>query len=241
MIRKDEPVKRGIAGTLVGVIAGGAVALAVDPPQDKAKSEAKPAQKKMEFKSNKDKASFAIGLNIGRTILQDFGKADAIDADQFLKGLKAGLANDQSMDKNDIREAIVEYRVEVIKKDADAFLAENKKKEGIKTTASGLQYQVIKSGDAGGKSPLKESTVKVHYTGTLVNGTKFDSSVDRGEPAEFQVGGVVPGWTEALQLMKVGDKWRLFLPPELGYGAQGKGPVPPHAVMIFEVELLEIK
>jgi FKBP-type peptidyl-prolyl cis-trans isomerase len=229
---------------MVGVIATGAIALAIDSPQDKTKADAKQAGKKgpmPEFKSNKDKASFAIGLNIGRTILQDFGRADAIDTDQFVKGLKAGLANDQSMDKNDIRAAIIEYREEAIKQDAGKFLTENKKKEGIKTTASGLQYQVLKSGDAGGKSPTKESTVKVHYTGTLVNGTKFDSSVDRGEPAEFQVGGVVPGWTEALQLMKVGDKWRLYLPPELGYGAQGKGPVPPHAVMIFEVELLEVK
>ena len=96
-------------------------------------------------------------------------------------------------------------------------------------------------GDPGGKSPTKDSTVKVHYTGTLVNGTKFDSSVDRGEPTEFQVGQVVEGWTEGLQMMKVGDKWRLFLPPELGYKDKGKGPVPPHAVMIFEVELLEVK
>jgi len=234
-------MKRGVAGALVGVIATGALALAVQPPKDAKKTDAKAADKKApEFKSDKDKASYAIGLNIGRTILQDFGRADAIDTEQFLTGLKAGLADNQSMDKAEIREAIVEYRVACVKDDAAKFLTENKKKEGVKTTPSGLQYQVIKSGE--GKSPTKDSTVKVHYTGTLVNGTKFDSSVDRGEPAEFQVSGVIKGWTEALQMMKVGDKWRLFIPPDIAYGAKGSPPaVPPHSVLIFEVELLEVK
>ena len=250
MIRKDATVKRGVAGTLAGVVVTGAIALAVDPPQDKTKTDAKSDQKKVpEFKSGKEKASFAIGLNIGRTILQDFGRADAIDPETFLKGLKAGLANDQSMDRNDIRAAIIEYREEVVKQDAATFLEENKKKEGVKTTASGLQYQVIKAGDGKGKSPKLGDPVKAHYTLTLVNGTKVESSVDKNEPLEFKVKpsdangpGVIQGWVEGMQLMKVGDKFRLFVPPELGYGSKPQGrDIPANSVLIFEVELLEVK
>lgn len=232
-------------GAGLGLVASGAMALATFPPPSgtqEPKKDEKAGKKAMEFKSPKDKASFAIGLNIGRRILEDFGRADAVDADVMLKGLKAGLGGDQSMDANEIKDAILGYRVEVVKQDGLRYLEDNKKKEGVKTTASGLQYQVIKSGDPSGKRPNENSTVKVHYTGTLVNGTKFDSSVDRGEPAEFQVKGVISGWTEALQLMKVGDKWRLFIPPELGYKERGSPPqIPGHAVLVFEVELLDVK
>jgi FKBP-type peptidyl-prolyl cis-trans isomerase FklB len=230
-------------GAGLGLVASGAMALATFPPPSgtqEPKKDEKAGKKAMEFKSPKDKASFAIGLNIGRKILEDFGRADAVDPDAMLRGLKAGLGGDQSMEPAEIKEAILGYRVEVVKQDAVSFLEGNKKKEGVKTTASGLQYQVIKSGE--GKKPSADSTVKVHYTGTLVNGTKFDSSVDRGEPAEFQVKGVIGGWTEALQLMKVGDKWRLFIPPELGYKDRGSPPqIPGHAVLVFEVELLDVK
>ena len=122
----------------------------------------------------------------------------------------------------------------------DAFLAENAKKEGVKTTASGLQYKVIKSGT--GESPKLTDTVKVHYHGTLIDGTVFDSSVQRGQPVSFPVGGVIPGWVEALQLMKVGDKWQLFIPAKLAYGDQSPSPaIPPNSVLIFEVELLGIE
>ncbi|MBI5685481.1 MAG: FKBP-type peptidyl-prolyl cis-trans isomerase [Verrucomicrobia bacterium] len=120
------------------------------------------------------------------------------------------------------------------------FLAENAKKEGVKTTASGLQYLVLKSGS--GPSPKATDGVKVHYHGTLINGTVFDSSVERGEPISFPVGGVIPGWVEALQLMKVGDKWKLFIPAKLAYGEQSPSPqIPPNSVLIFEVELLGIE
>ena len=129
----------------------------------------------------------------------------------------------------------------VTKLDAgEAFLAENAKKEGVKTTASGLQYKVLKSGT--GASPKLADTVKVHYHGTLIDGTVFDSSVQRGEPISFPVGGVIPGWVEALQLMKVGDKWQLFIPARLAYGERSPGPqIPPNSVLIFEVELLGIE
>jgi FKBP-type peptidyl-prolyl cis-trans isomerase FklB len=122
----------------------------------------------------------------------------------------------------------------------EIFLAENAKKEGVKTTASGLQYKVIKSG--AGESPKPTDTVKVHYHGTLIDGTVFDSSVQRGEPISFPVGGVIPGWVEALQLMKVGDKWQLFIPSRLAYGAQSPSPlIGPNSTLIFEVELLGIE
>ncbi len=121
-----------------------------------------------------------------------------------------------------------------------AFLAENAKKEGVKTTASGLQYQVINSGT--GETPKLSDTVKVHYHGTLIDGTVFDSSVQRGQPITFPVGAVIPGWVEALQLMKVGDKWRLFIPARLAYGEQSPSPaIPPNSVLIFDVELLGIE
>ncbi len=124
---------------------------------------------------------------------------------------------------------------------ANAFLADNAKKEGVSATESGLQYQVISKGEGEGVSPTAANTVKVHYAGTLVNGTEFDSSYARGEPIEFPLGGVIPGWTEGLQLMSVGDKYRLFIPPALAYGANGAGPIGPNEALIFEVELLDVK
>jgi FKBP-type peptidyl-prolyl cis-trans isomerase FklB len=125
-------------------------------------------------------------------------------------------------------------------KAGEAFLAENAKKDGVKTTASGLQYKVVKSGS--GKTPGLNDTVKVHYHGTLIDGTVFDSSVDRGEPVTFPVNGVIPGWTEALQLMKVGDKWQLVIPAKLAYGENGAGgKIGPNSVLQFDVELLAIE
>ncbi|EJN39158.1 MULTISPECIES: FKBP-type peptidyl-prolyl cis-trans isomerase [unclassified Pseudomonas] len=118
------------------------------------------------------------------------------------------------------------------------FLAENAKREGITTLASGLQFEVLTAGD--GAKPTRESNVRTHYHGTLIDGTVFDSSYDRGQPAEFPVGGVIAGWTEALQLMNAGSKWRLYVPSELAYGAQGVGSIPPHSVLVFDVELLDV-
>jgi FKBP-type peptidyl-prolyl cis-trans isomerase len=125
------------------------------------------------------------------------------------------------------------------KKEGEAFLTENKKKEGVKTLASGLQYKVLKEGS--GKMPKATDKVTTHYQGTLIDGTEFDSSYKRGEPASFLVNGVIPAWTEALQLMKVGSKWQLFVPSKLGYGERGMGPkIGPNAVLVFTVELLSI-
>ena len=122
----------------------------------------------------------------------------------------------------------------------EAFLAENAQREGVVTLPSGLQYEVLEEGD--GATPRRRSTVVVHYSGTLIDGTPFDSSYSRGEPARFPVNRVIPGWTEALQLMQVGDKWRLFIPADLAYGDRGAGPViGPGSTLIFEVELLEVQ
>ncbi|AXQ46737.1 FKBP-type peptidyl-prolyl cis-trans isomerase [Pseudomonas vlassakiae] len=119
-----------------------------------------------------------------------------------------------------------------------AFLVENAKRDGITTLASGLQFEVLTAGE--GAKPTRESNVRTHYHGTLIDGTVFDSSYDRGQPAEFPVGGVIAGWTEALQLMNAGSKWRLYVPSELAYGAQGVGSIPPHSVLVFDVELLDV-
>jgi FKBP-type peptidyl-prolyl cis-trans isomerase FklB len=126
-----------------------------------------------------------------------------------------------------------------VKEDGEKFLAENALKEGVTTTESGLQYEVIKMGK--GKKPAATDRVKVHYHGTLTDGTVFDSSVDRGEPTSFGLNQVIKGWTEGLQLMPVGSKFRFYIPQELGYGAQAAGSIPPYSTLIFEVELLGIE
>ena len=127
-------------------------------------------------------------------------------------------------------------------KEGQAFLEENADKDGVEVTDSGLQYQVLESGDEGAQSPTLEDTVEVHYKGMLRDGTVFDSSIERDKPAVFGLKHIIPGWQEALPMMKVGDKWKLFLPPELGYGEQGAGgDIGPNEVLIFEVELLDVK
>lgn len=127
------------------------------------------------------------------------------------------------------------------KKAGAEFLAKNKKESGVKTTASGLQYKVVTAAPKGAKKPKASDQVTVHYRGTLIDGTEFDSSYTRGEPANFGVGQVIPGWTEALQLMGKGAKWKLYIPSELAYGDQGQPNIPPNSVLVFDVELLDIK
>jgi FKBP-type peptidyl-prolyl cis-trans isomerase FklB len=143
-----------------------------------------------------------------------------------------------------VREFSIQSKTELAemnKKGGEKFLAENGKKEGIVTLKSGLQYKVLAKGKEGGASPKADDQVTTHYHGTLIDGSVFDSSVDRGEPATFGVGMVIAGWTEALQLMKAGDKWQLFLPADLAYGVRGAGgSIGPNAALIFEVELIKI-
>jgi FKBP-type peptidyl-prolyl cis-trans isomerase FklB len=138
----------------------------------------------------------------------------------------------------DVMQADAQAKAEAAAGAGLAFLAENAKRDGITVLASGLQYEVLTAGE--GAQPSGEDTVRTHYHGTLIDGSVFDSSYERGQPAEFPVGGVIAGWTEALQLMNCGSKWRLYVPSELAYGEQGVGSIPPHSVLVFDIELLEV-
>lgn len=138
----------------------------------------------------------------------------------------------------EIMQAEAQAKADAAATEGRSFLAENAKREGIAVLESGLQYEVLQAGE--GAKPSRESTVRTHYHGTLIDGTVFDSSYDRGQPAEFPVGGVIAGWTEALQLMATGSKWRLYVPSELAYGGQAVGSIPAHSVLVFDVELLDI-
>ncbi len=210
------------------------------------------AQGQTTLKTPKEKLSYSIGMDIGTTI-----KRQQIDTDStlLLQGIKDALTGSKPLlTDQEIRETMTNFQKEMVakqtermkklgesnKKDGETFLAENKKKPGVVTLPDGLQYKVIKEGT--GKVPKATDTVTVNYRGTLVDGTEFDSSFKRGEPASFPVNGVIPGWTEALQKMKTGSKWQLVVPSNLAYGERGAGNViGPNAVLIFEVELLSIK
>lgn len=193
-----------------------------------------------------NEVSYCIGMSLGESLLQQ--NLEGLNTEQLLEAIKT------TFDKKDLRYSpeeanaiIQEYmQAEGEKKYAgnkeagEKFLAENAKKEGIQITASGLQYEVLTAGE--GDKPTTASNVTVHYHGTLTNGTVFDSSIERGQPASFGVGQVIPGWTEALQLMPKGAKYRLYIPQELSYGAtpHPEGPIEPYMALIFDVELLEI-
>ena len=192
-----------------------------------------------------DKFSYAIGLGIGQNLLS-MG-AQGINVDDFAQAISDVLnRKETAISHNEAREIVNKYFEELeAKMNAEniekgkAFLAENAKKEGIITLPSGLQYQELQEGN--GKKPSATDRVKCHYEGTLIDGTLFDSSIKRGQPAVFGVNQVIRGWVEALQLMSEGSKWRLFIPSELGYGAQQAGElIPPHSTLIFEVELIEV-
>lgn len=201
--------------------------------------------RKVKLDTDIKKASYAIGQQIGGNLKQQNIEFDADALNQALKDASTGK-NDMS--KEDMQAAMMKLQEMAMKKQQEqaegnsktgkAFLEKNKSADGVKSTASGLQYIVVKEGT--GATPKKEDVVKVHYKGTLMSGEQFDSSYDRGQPAEFPVGGVIPGWTEALQLMKVGGKAKLFIPPELAYGPSGRPGIPPNSVLIFEVELMDI-
>lgn len=201
--------------------------------------------RKAKLDTDTRKASYAIGQQIGTNLKQqniDF------DADALVAALKDASAGKNEMTKEDMQAAMMKLQESAMKKQNEQadnnkkagaeFLEKNKTQPGVKTTASGLQYIVEKEGD--GKTPTANDTVKCHYRGTLTNGEQFDSSYDRGQPAEFPVSGVIPGWTEALQLMKVGGKMKLFVPSDLAYGPSGRPGIPPNSVLIFEVELLDV-
>ncbi|QYN46618.1 FKBP-type peptidyl-prolyl cis-trans isomerase [Gilliamella sp. ESL0405] len=202
----------------------------------------------MKLESIEQKASYAIGLQIGQQLKESGLKNLDLDAlklamQDVLAGNQPALPLQELHDAlRHIHEQAAKEKAQQAEKNAQAgkdFLAENLKKVGVKSTESGLQYEIITEGN--GAIPKATDRVQVHYTGQLIDGTVFDSSVQRGQPAEFPVNGVIQGWVEALQLMPEGSKWRLYIPQELAYGAQGAGAsIAPYSTLIFDVELLKV-
>ena len=204
------------------------------------------------LKDQKDKISYSIGVNIGANVKQQTeSQGVELKPEIVAAGLKDALMGGKTLlTEQEVRETLMALSKDIgdkqsqvgekNKKEGETFLAENKKKPGVKSLPSGLQYQVIKEGK--GPKPKATDTVKANYKGTLINGTEFDSSEKHGGPAKFPVSGVIPGWVEALQLMPVGSKWRLFVPAELAYRDQPPGPpIGPNSMLIFDVELLGIE
>jgi FKBP-type peptidyl-prolyl cis-trans isomerase len=198
----------------------------------------------------KDPKSYALGFQIGKDMSSSGLGAEDFDLKELLDGFTDGLTDKAKLTDQQIQQAMTTLQERVKSKmidksrknleKANEFLKTNKDKEGVQTTKSGLQYLSLQAGK--GKTPTLTSTVKVHYEGKLLSGKVFDSSIARGEPIEFPVNGVIPGWTEALQRMKVGDKWKLFIPPGLAYGERGAGAdIGPNELLVFEVELLDVK
>ena len=210
------------------------------------------AEEKKALQTPKEKQSYSMGADIGVRLKS---QSIEVDADAFIQGMKDALSGGKMLlTEQEIRETLAAMQKELTekqaerakmlgeknKKEGEAFLAENKKKEGVITLPSGLQYKVIKEGT--GKTPGPNDTVVCNYRGTLVDGTEFDSSYKRGEPATFPVKGVIPGWVEVLQLMKEGSKLQVFVPSNLAYGERGAGSaIGPNATLIFEIDLVSVK
>lgn len=202
------------------------------------------------------KQAYSLGVSAGRYLqstVDEYNKiAVGLDAELILRGVQDGLAGKSEVSEEDIQQLLTaldetyrnaqtklaEEAAASAKAAGIAFLAENAKKEGVTVTESGLQFEVVQAAE--GVKPTAMDTVKVHYTGTLTDGTVFDSSVERGEPIEFPLNRVIPGWTEGVQLMSVGSKFRFTIPSELAYGERDMGTIPPHSVLVFDVELLDV-
>lgn len=204
----------------------------------------------VKFDTLEQKASYGIGRQMGDQLAQqpfegmDLNAISAGIADSFNgEGMRVEVQEIQEA-FNVINERLKAQQEEEAKKAAavgEEFLADNAKRDGVVVLESGLQYEIIEAGEEGSEKPTRESKVRTHYHGTFIDGKVFDSSYDRGQPAEFPVGGVIAGWTEALQLMNKGAKWKLFIPYNLAYGAQGSpGGIPPYSALVFDVELLDI-
>ena len=211
-----------------------------------------PAFAQLDLENEDNRIAYSIGANIGQNLLAQ-QVVEGLDIDAFLAGMKDAIAGDTQLDQEAMMQAIQTFMQRQAEEEAaalagnlaesEAYLAENAQNPGVTVLDSGLQYEVIESGPDGGESPTSSNSVLAHYHGTLPDGTVFDSSVDRGEPASFPVNQVIKGWTEALQLMPKGSKYRLYIPQELAYGPSPHpgGPIEPYMALIFDVELLEIK
>ena len=209
------------------------------------------AQDDIDLGNEDNRIGYSMGANVGKN-LNDQQIFDSIGLNSFIAGLLDAVAGTVQLSDEELLAAIQLYQQRAQERAAAAlsdnltaseeFLRQNADKEGVVSLDSGLQYLILASGPADGASPEVDEAVLAHYHGTLTDGTVFDSSVDRGEPAQFGLSQVISGWTEALQLMKVGDKWRLFIPPAMAYGTSSPTPaIPPNSALIFDVELLEIR
>src|ERR1043166_1164301 len=211
-------------------------------------------EKSPELKTDIDKVSYSIGLQVGFNFVKQneaLKKQNVqINTEAMIAGVRDAIAGNPRLKTDEVRQVLTDFEKSMTQKvqasaeknkaAGEKFLAENKKKEGVKTTASGLQYKVLKEGN--GPQPQGSDIVTVNYRGTLIDGTEFDSSYKRGQPATFPLTGVIKGWTEGLQLMKVGSKYQLFVPANLAYGERQIGPdIGPDSALIFEVELLDVK
>ena len=234
----------------VALVAGSMLAVAQPPPAGAApssgtadtakKAPAKPGAPK-EASAKTGSASYSVGVSMGEQLRASGVPPELINAQQLAQGVHDAISGKASMtdkDRENLR-GLVDSVGESNHRAAAKFLADNGKKSDVVTTASGLQYKVLAAGS--GASPKPNDEVTVNYRGTLINGTEFDSSYKRGQPANFQVNRVIPGWTEALGLMKPGAKWQLFIPPQLAYDLRSAPPIPPGSLLIFEVELLSVK
>jgi FKBP-type peptidyl-prolyl cis-trans isomerase len=244
-----------LAGTLLGHAFSQQTPATAPPTQSAPPPAAQPAPSLKTrdipaLPTQKDKFSYALGMDLGGNLRR---QSVPVDPDLLLRGLKDALSGGETvLTEQEARTAMTEVQNELRKqqqekmqqlgeankKEGDAFLAANKTKDGVVALPSGLQYKILQAGT--GPKPTATDSVTVNYRGTLVNGTEFDSSYKRGQPATFPVNGVIKGWTEALQIMPVGSKWQLFIPATLAYGERGPGEIGPNATLIFEVELLKI-
>ncbi len=247
---------------VVMLVLGGIIAMSVFAAKESAKEKIAPPpaktasapkvtiQKVDSLPTEMDKVSYGIGVQIGQNFKQ---QGVEIKIESLIRGLKDALAGGKlELTQQQIQQVMTSFSQKMMAKRQEqqkleaakniavgkAFLEANKAKEGVKVLPSGLQYKILKEGT--GKSPTAEDKVRTHYRGTLIDGTEFDSSYKRNKPAEFAVKGVIKGWTEALQLMKEGGKWELYIPPNLAYGERGNRGIPGNSTLIFEVELLEI-
>ena len=230
--------------TLIALAVAGAL-VGCSSPQDAAQED--PA-----LESTDEKVSYGMGLVMGERMGNDLPD---LQMDQFLQGIQHGHAGDEEqtrMTREEIQAALMAYQSqlqeqesaqteELAQKNKEAgeqFLAENAEREGVKTTESGLQYEILEEGE--GEKPTAEDRVRVHYTGELISGEVFDSSRERGEPVTFGLNQVIPGWTEGLQYMKPGAEYEFYIPPQMAYGETGRPTIPPNSLLIFKVELLEV-
>jgi FKBP-type peptidyl-prolyl cis-trans isomerase len=230
--------------------ATGALVLALATSMAACAGDGAPSGESAALETNDQKAAYGIGMNMGTQLR---AANDRLDRAAFMRGFEDGMQGAESqIPEPEIQAALMEFGSQLEAAETavraregeenaaagTAYLAENRAKAGVTTTASGLQYEVLRAGD--GARPTAESVVRIHYRGTLIDGTEFDSSYGRGEPAEFPIGGVIAGFSEALQLMPVGSQWRIVIPSDIAYGPGGSGPIGPNSTLIFEIELLEI-